>query len=188
VNNLDLTGQKFGRLTVLEKSKTINKRATWLCKCDCGNTKIIKAKYLRNGDTKSCGCLNKEKCIKMYKKAAIKNRKYHPTISAALVIWRDVYREMNFEDFYNLSQQNCYYCCRPPSNIINCEYPQEYTEEKKPLIYNGLDRIDNSKPHSKENCVPCCKQCNYAKRERSIEDFGKWLIRLYNKFGSSELE
>ena len=48
----DLTGQRFGRLTVLERTEL-----KWLCKCDCGNKKIVAGGHLVSGDTKSCGCL-----------------------------------------------------------------------------------------------------------------------------------
>lgn len=55
---IDLTGQRFGRLTVLEYAGS-NKsgNALWLCHCDCGNKIIANNKLLRNGNTKSCGCL-----------------------------------------------------------------------------------------------------------------------------------
>lgn len=60
---LNLIGQKFGRLTVISKVKNLkNKsRVKWLCSCSCGETPTIAACELRNGDTKSCGCLKKEK-------------------------------------------------------------------------------------------------------------------------------
>lgn len=54
---IDLTGQKYGRLTVLERAENINGRVAWKCKCDCGNEINVMAKSLRNGNTKSCGCL-----------------------------------------------------------------------------------------------------------------------------------
>ena len=54
----ELTGQKFGMLTVI---KFINKdqysNCNWLCKCECGNEKIIRNSSFKNGKTKSCGCL-----------------------------------------------------------------------------------------------------------------------------------
>lgn len=60
---IDLTGQRFGNLTVIgiaEKSSTDKSRDSfWLCKCDCGIEKTIRGKSLRNGATKSCGCLRK---------------------------------------------------------------------------------------------------------------------------------
>lgn len=58
---IDLTGQKFGRLTVLERDYSKkDKRAYWVCRCDCGAIKTICGEKLRSGNTKSCGCLKKE--------------------------------------------------------------------------------------------------------------------------------
>jgi group I intron endonuclease len=58
---IDLTGKKFGRLTVKEKSNNDqNGRSRWLCLCDCGEEKIIYGHSLGNNHTNSCGCLNKE--------------------------------------------------------------------------------------------------------------------------------
>lgn len=58
---LDITGQRYGRLVVIEYVGTDkNRQARWLCQCDCGNTKIIAVNSLRRGLTQSCGCLNDE--------------------------------------------------------------------------------------------------------------------------------
>lgn len=57
---IDLRGEKYGRLTVLEYVETMNRNPRWLCKCDCGNTTITTTCKLRSGHTKSCGCLSKE--------------------------------------------------------------------------------------------------------------------------------
>ena len=59
---IDLTGNKYGRLTVLNKD---NERKTssgsyWICKCECGKIKSIKSSSLRRGEIKSCGCLRNE--------------------------------------------------------------------------------------------------------------------------------
>lgn len=61
-NIINLVGQRFGRLTVLERDLTYAspKPPHWICQCDCGNIKSIAGVYLRNGKTKSCGCLQKE--------------------------------------------------------------------------------------------------------------------------------
>lgn len=54
----DETGNVYGRLTVLYKSEqNINNHTAWICKCSCGNTVSVSGEYLRNGRTKSCGCL-----------------------------------------------------------------------------------------------------------------------------------
>ncbi|MGL5692695.1 MAG: hypothetical protein ACRCXA_01365 [Peptostreptococcaceae bacterium] len=54
-------GKRFGKLVVLERvENTIEGRKVYKCKCDCGNITKIKGKYLYNGDTKSCGCYEKD--------------------------------------------------------------------------------------------------------------------------------
>lgn len=58
----DLTGKKFFRWTVIEKAGNLKSgNATWLCKCDCGTTRIVIGSNLTRGLSKSCGCYNIEK-------------------------------------------------------------------------------------------------------------------------------
>lgn len=65
VKRKDLVGQKFGRMTVLAFSHlNKNRMAAWECKCDCGNTKVVVGKFLRSGETQSCGCFGKEQRAK----------------------------------------------------------------------------------------------------------------------------
>lgn len=54
---IDLTGQRFGRLVVLKRSDNIGKKPAWVCKCDCGNEKIVTGGNLKSGHVSSCGCL-----------------------------------------------------------------------------------------------------------------------------------
>ena len=62
---MDLTGQRFGRLTA-EKPAGVNscRRHMWLCQCDCGKSAKVSIGNLRNGNTSSCGCLHSEVCRK----------------------------------------------------------------------------------------------------------------------------
>lgn len=53
---VDLTGKRFGRLTVIHKDKSRNGRTYWLCLCDCGETVSVIASNLKRGLSKSCGC------------------------------------------------------------------------------------------------------------------------------------
>ena len=62
--NIDLTGQKIGRLTVLHEAPKRNQYRYWTCKCDCGNIKEIAQSTLRTGKTISCGCYRIEKLQK----------------------------------------------------------------------------------------------------------------------------
>lgn len=55
----DLTGQRFGKLTVIRRvSDDRNRNRMWLCRCDCGNEKIVGGRHLYSGATTSCGCGN----------------------------------------------------------------------------------------------------------------------------------
>jgi hypothetical protein len=61
---VDLTGCKFGRLTVIKKAGYTKKYSVlWQCKCECGGETITTSANLNNGNTKSCGCLQKEKAV-----------------------------------------------------------------------------------------------------------------------------
>jgi hypothetical protein len=53
---ISLIGQRFGKLTVVERVQNIGSQAGWLCRCDCGGEKIVASQRLRRGETKSCGC------------------------------------------------------------------------------------------------------------------------------------
>jgi hypothetical protein len=57
---IDLTGQQFGRLTVINRHGTQCGSVTWFCKCSCGGEKVAAGHNLRSGDTTSCGCVHKE--------------------------------------------------------------------------------------------------------------------------------
>lgn len=59
---IDISDQRFGKLVAIrEVERDKHKQRRWLCKCDCGNTKVIRMHYLRSGETKSCGCLPRPK-------------------------------------------------------------------------------------------------------------------------------
>jgi hypothetical protein len=58
---IDMTGRKIGRLTVLGRGRNDkDPEAVWRCRCDCGNTTVVRGKCLRTGHTRSCGCLWRE--------------------------------------------------------------------------------------------------------------------------------
>lgn len=63
----DLTGQKFGRLTALERDRSRTDRVFWRCGCVCGNETIVTAKGLKSGQTRSCGCFARESASGLFK-------------------------------------------------------------------------------------------------------------------------
>jgi len=61
---IDITGERYGRLTVIKEVERRGYTRRFLCKCDCGNEKIIEMRALRSGHTMSCGCLQRESASK----------------------------------------------------------------------------------------------------------------------------
>ena len=77
---------------------------------------------------------------------------------------RDYKFELTHDEFRVLTKGNCFYCGAEPSQKFGHQLNGQY-------IYNGVDRYDNSKGYSTENCVSCCGSCNKAKGKRSADDF-----------------
>ena len=67
---IDLTGNQYGLLTVIKRGKNIGKATAWLCQCNCGNPELvlIRGDHLKNGATKSCGCLHRASFSEIGKK------------------------------------------------------------------------------------------------------------------------
>lgn len=57
-SKVDLAGQRFGKLTVLQPADNVDGRTAWLCRCDCGNEVIKKTVHLRSGHVITCGCVS----------------------------------------------------------------------------------------------------------------------------------
>ena len=55
---LDIKGQRYGKLTVLEPAENVGNRTAWLCRCDCGQETVVTTRRLRSGRTVSCGCVH----------------------------------------------------------------------------------------------------------------------------------
>ena len=73
----DLTGKTFNRLTVIKRAEIEKKEVYYLCKCTCGNEKIIRGKDLKYNKIKSCGCLNKEKTIERNTKHSLRHTRIY---------------------------------------------------------------------------------------------------------------
>ena len=165
-------GSRFGKLTVLKRTEKRHGREKprWLCRCDCGNEKVIWASNLNNGSTKSCGCLHKESVALPLGVAAFNKMVYHMKHNAST---RGLDWQLTKEQVRRLTKQPCHYCGTEPSNVSSQERMNGV------YIYNGLDRIDNVKGYTIDNVVPCCKICNGAKSKMTVKEFESWLVRAY---------
>lgn len=147
-----LVGKKYGRLRVIEQAKNTRTKSgrthvMYCCECDCGTKILVKAENLRSGNTKSCGCLekdiNKEKSTKhglrgtriynvwqgMKQRCYNKNEeRYADYGGRGITVCPEWLGEHGFENFYDWSMGNGY-----ADNLT-------------------IDRIDNNKGYSPYNC------------------------------------
>lgn len=73
----ELTGKRFGKLVALKRWESAKGgRAQWLCRCDCGNTKVVRAAMLTSGRSTDCGCVLKEKFRVQSEHSVKKDRLY----------------------------------------------------------------------------------------------------------------
>lgn len=184
----DYTGLKVNKLTFSKPTDKINDRKIiWELICECGNITYSTAYPITSGRIKSCGCYAKEMAKVSAKQQGLSNRKYPPIISSARRVWKYYSDGCDFETFYTLSQQPCYYCGKEPFRSFNIGSKQRKSENTSELqklegnfVYNGLDRIDSSKTHTPDNIVPCCWDCNDMKKDRTQEEFLLHIKRIHN--------
>lgn len=188
-------GKIFNRLTVHSLERLPNNKGhavIWtVCICSCGKEKRVTLSNLKQGQTKSCGCLKNEtssmRIASMNATKEVDGTFREPRLGSAIRVYRDHHYndgDLSFEDFLELSQKECYYCGELPSQIYNTHIYNKYSSKKRieqgNFIYNGLDRIDNTINHNKSNLVPCCWDCNKAKSKKSKEEFLNWICKVYN--------
>jgi len=65
---IDLTGQRFGRLLVIERAPNQGRKTRWLCLCDCGAYTQVQSFNLINGLTRSCGCYRRDRASQVHRK------------------------------------------------------------------------------------------------------------------------
>lgn len=163
-------GNVYGKLTVIRyDSQDKHYRKKYLCKCECGNEKVILGNALSSKNTRSCGCL---------KPPSTRKPNNGGELTAIILGYQNHAKKRGFtwnltrEEVEYLIKQNCYYCGIEPSNL------KKTKNSIDGLKYNGIDRVDSSKGYYTDNCVACCRTCNLAKRDMKIEDFRSWVLQL----------
>lgn len=127
LHKLNLKGQKFGRLTVLEMDKVIKNKTMWKCLCDCGNEVSVFGSNLKRGNSLSCGCMANEmlsKRMTTHKKSytriygiwiGMKQRCFNPNVKSysnygqkGIRVCDEWMGENGFQNFYDWSMLNGY--------------------------------------------------------------------------------
>ncbi len=157
---VDLTERKFGRLVVIKRVKNNQwEHPCWLCKCDCGNIKIISSCNLSNDKTKSCGC---SRIKHGHTRKGQKTKTYQS--------WHDMiqrctnHNDKKYNDYGN-------------RGITICQRWMKFENFLKDMSDaprgHQIDRIDNNKGYNKSNCHwVTSKQNNRNKRDNHLITYG----------------
>lgn len=153
MQKVNIIGKKFGKLTVLEECKEHynNGVIKYKCKCDCGNIFYTRSGALRDGRTKSCGCLRSGKSnttlyriwSAMKRRCYNKRTKDYPNYGGRGIVVCQEWLE-DFMNFYNWAMDNCY------RNDLT------------------IDRIDNNKGYSPDNCRWVDRKTQVRNRRNTI--------------------
>lgn len=142
---IDLTEKRYGSLTVLERAPNRHKKTMWKCQCDCGNIVDVWGESLKNGTTKSCGCLVRETNKKLHKKHGMRESRLY-------VIWSGMIERCenkNSNRYENYGEKGIVICKDWRSSF------NTFAIWAKSHGYDDnltIDRIDNSKGYSPQNC------------------------------------
>lgn len=144
VMSRDLKGMRFGRLTAMEVVGKKNHYRAWRCLCECGNEIVIKSASLITGNTKSCGCLQREMRV-------IANTEHGFCGTRLYRIWKGMVARCK----YPSSTSYKWYGAR---GITVCDEWTKFDRFKDWALFHGysetlsIDRIDNEKGYSPDNC------------------------------------
>lgn len=172
----NIEGQRFGRLVALhDVGRNKRKLRLWECLCDCGKLTVVPMSDLKKGGTNSCGCLKNELSSKRAKKSIGES-----SLTFLFHVYKIGARKRGLEflltrkQFKKLTQRNCFYCNEKPYKTI---YRPGVNGK---FIYNGIDRKDNTKGYTIDNCVTCCSMCNNMKHAYTQQDFLTKVGLIYN--------
>lgn len=166
----DITGQRFGRLLVLEPLGKKGRNFMWRARCDCGGERVAQAGNMRAGLTTSCGCLHKEAMVRTnqthgYSAGGKKRSEYK--------IWGEMIRRCHKPkswNFKNYGERGISVCDRWRFGEGGLAAFECFIADMgdRPTDRHSIDRNDNSKGYSKENCAWVTYQENNGNRRDTL--------------------
>lgn len=179
----DLTGQKFGKFTVLSRSEQYKKNfVLWKCACACGNIKEISSNNLVKGISLNCECGNDVELSKDKQKYSRVDRVWRKLFLTAKrkVQEKNLRFELSLDDFRVITSKNCFYCNQEP------EVKGITRISKDAILANSLTRFDNNIGYTLHNCVPCCKMCQMMRADLEFDEFHEHILKIAQFLSSLE--
>lgn len=167
----NLTGLKFGKLTVVKFTRSVNKRSLWLVTCECGSEREIQGRSLTSGNTKSCGCSHRE-----FMKQAMGTSsgrltgakwcaiKYNAGVRGHKIL-------ITQERAAELFEQQEGLCALSGEKLV--------LDAPRGEITASLDRIDSSKDYEVGNVQWIHKIINKMKNDLSESEFLDWIEKIH---------
>jgi hypothetical protein len=172
-------GEKYGKLTVIKRQGYYGGGYGYLCQCACGTQKVAGGTFLKRGKIVSCGCAHRGAAsLRKAPGEAVANARY-----GRCKYWaksKDLPFNLTIDRFLAIVQMPCHYCGTPPQ-------PKRYTEKWGAFVCHGLDRANNSLGYVPGNAVPCCKHCNWAKSNMTVQQFTDHVQKVW-AHSASKLE
>lgn len=167
-------GKRFNKIIILKQYVGNNNLTMADYICDCGKLKTSKLFYITCGRIGSCGCQRIESnqfTNSPWRKKPCGYSAFGQVYNGYKGNARHGNKEflLSKDDALKLFKSNCFYCNNPPSII------RKHKKYNGEFVYNGIDRKDNNKGYIIDNCVSCCKFCNFTKGTTPFGDFIKWI-------------
>lgn len=136
----DIINKKFNSLKIIAFSKIKNTHAYWVCKCDCGNLKEVRASHLKSGTIKSCGCFNRQRSSDWMRKYASSKKhkgKNNPAWKGGVA---------TYGAFHSWLDRNY--------TKVKCKHCGEIKKMDWALLKNKVHK------HERKNYITLCRSCH----------------------------
>lgn len=164
---IDITGNVYGQLTVLNEVLPRKTPTRWFCRCSCGNTKEVDGAHMKNGAIKSCGCLH----IATNKSQFTKHGSY---LDKLYTVYQAMFQRClnpNHRNFHNYGGRGISVCAEWDDFLIFKAWALTKGYQEGLTV----ERIDTDKGYSPDNCCWASKERQARNRRARVGYTSKYI-------------